>query len=1313
MFQRILYRLFLGFLILAFTSVSLLSYLLEIRLDGEGFRIGKISFEPYFTVENVALSYEKDSLFVDIETAYIQKRVLDFLEPQRRFEKIGFSIKNGYLKGEETIGFSLLYPPKMPLEIIVEETLRLHIAENQQIELGFQRLLLKDLKKWVKEFTYHPSFDWLSTGVIDGWIRLDLLAKKVIDSQLILENIHGGNQISGSEIFIERIRLLADQKMDVLNGSMRFVEPNEGYDFGIENLAGVFRWTQDNGVFFNLDGLLRQGEDTYPIFLEGCRGEHTIFEADASLLLDRPRGALERIQDFRKAKNPSIDKEMSLEPLNIDSTGIKRYFHISLENPREGQVILKGLFDHVVESELHAFKQLFKPNILELDLIHVEELKAKFEIKGVWENGHLLSISAENMEGDARVSFYGQPAVPLAISGSYSDSKILQCQILDKTSRGIVDLHIQEGKIDISGAHLSSLLLNALLTPYRDGWVLKGVADVYGQIEKNCTKIHLSSSDLTFIDENVEFILTNHPLHADFLILEDQNVQGILKCENGNLQISGVVDAPLIFSNLSSRISIFNEEVYLDEITTYFKETQLQGRLQLKPISTGGRRLELEVDKAKGPLQNFSDWIHPIDPFLHGEVVLDSKGFRLQADLVEGGDLDYEIDLMVKGAQLGKKDSPYAIMDCAFSHSTWSQITRFDLSLMEESVDWLRFSGQIENQFISFDPDKNHLFQRPFKQIIGGKGEGGIALSLSKEDLDAVFILLGIDRFKNLEQFECFFGFKDFGNTLAATFKADQQEWNFIKEKEILTLKKGAVIYEGYTTLFEDIHLDLTSLQLSTPSIKLNGPETDLQLGIDKGNLTIDSGKFRGISFHSIDPSCCKFEGFCLKFAKGSYLIDKSHRFYLSDISIDLFSQNILLKSSKLEMDPPSWLMFKTPLSGWLKGEYNPKETFFELKMTPFSGMVFGQNIQMHQISGVFHKEAFNAQMEGMLDQLHFKTSFKTVKRGYERIKCSIDTDLGKAFVTIENHPEEGWRILESKGDLIGLIWSCAPGKKSIGKEKISLVGSWTLDPYLFENGLKTFKIPFKNQYKIEKPIRFNGTLDIFPEAEKKWAFKGNVTSKNMKVEGIFCRNLSFEVNYEEDQLNLSKIHLVDSAYELEVDHCDVLLNQREALLEGIRLLDFRPSAMKSVSGSKPDDPFMIKELVIPTLWMQYTDKLECKGKGELYFINREYRKKNLTDLPWDILGVLGLDPSLLVPICGHLEFSLDKDKIYFDRLKRSFSESHRSSFFLDPKNLSYIGLDGKLFVRLRMKQSVILKLTEPFMIAIDGDVANPIFKLK
>lgn len=1287
-------------------------------------RIGKISIEPYFSIENIALSYEKESLFIDIETAYVHKKVLDFLDDQRHFQKVGFSIKNGFFKGDNTISFSLDYPPKMPLQILVEETFELHIQEDKKIEICFERLPLKELKKWVKEFTYHPSFDWVSSGVIDGWIRLDLSAKKVLDSQLSFENIHGGNQDSGSEIFIEKIKLLSDQKMEVYNGSMRFVEPKEGYDFGIENLAGVLRWTQDNGVFFNLDGFLRQGEDTYPIFLEGCRGENTIFEADASLLLDNSSGSVQEIKELREAKtlyreSENIPQEQSLEGAKdlkkgfTDSCGIKRYFHISLENPKEGLVILKGLFDHVVESELHALKQLFKPNIVELDLVHVEELKAKFEIKGVWENGHLKAISAENIQGDAWVSFHGEQSVPLGISGSYSDSGILQCQILDKTSKGNIDLVIQEEKIDVSGVHLSSLLLNALLTPFRDGWSIKGVADVYGHIEKNRTQMHLSSSDLTFTDENVEFVLTNQPLHADFLILEDQNIQGILDCQSGTLEISNVTEKPLVFSDLKSRISIWNEEVYLDEITTYFKDTKLLGKLNLKPISTGGRRLELEVDSAKGPIENFSDWIHPLNQFVDGEVALDSQGFRLQADLIIGGDIDYSIDLRVKEARLGNKDRTYTNLDFTLCHSTWSQTTRFELCLGEKSVDWLRFSGQIENQFISFDPNKNHLFQRPFKQIMGGKGEGGIALTLGKEDLNAFFTLISLDPPKNFEQFDCFLGFKDFGNFLAGTVKVDQQEWSFVKDKEFFTLKKGGLFFEGYTTHFEDIHLNLSTMECSSSSIKLQGVETDLQMHIERGNLFVSSGLFKGVSFHSIDPTYFKLDAFCLCFTNGSFMIDNRHRFFLSGISIDLFSDNIVLKSSKLDFDPPTTFMFRTALSGWIKGEYSNQQSHFEIKMTPFSGCFFGQSVQVYQLGGVFYKEGFKAQMEGMLDHMHFKSTIKSLKKDFERVKCSFETDLGKAYIIVENHPEEGWRVYESRGELLGLIWSCAPAKNTIAKEKISLIGTWTLDPNLFENGLNTFKIPLKIPYKIEKPLRLNGILDIYTSRDKKLAFRGNLSGRNMKIQGIFCRNLFAEVRYEDDQLNLSKVRLVDPAYELEVDHCDVLCSGKEALVEGIRLIDFRPSALKNYSGSKPDDPFMIKELVIPSLWMQFSDRLECKGKGELYFMNREHRKKNLTDLPWDILGVLGLDPSLLVPVCGHLEFSFDKDKVLLDRLKRSFSDSHRSSFFLDQKNPSYIGLDGKICIRLRMKQSVILKLTEPFMIAIDGEVNNPTFKLK
>ena len=135
--------------------------------------------------------------------------------------------------------------------------------------------------------------------------------------------------------------------------------------------------------------------------------------------------------------------------------------------------------------------------------------------------------------------------------------------------------------------------------------------------------------------------------------------------------------------------------------------------------------------------------------------------------------------------------------------------------------------------------------------------------------------------------------------------------------------------------------------------------------------------------------------------------------------------------------------------------------------------------------------------------------------------------------------------------------------------------------------------------------------------------------------------------------------------------------------------------------------------MVIPSLFVKLQNGVEMRGKGELFFINQEPKKKNILDLPWDILSVLGLDPSLLVPVCGQLEFTFDRNKILIDRLRRSYSDKNRSTFFLDPKAVSYIGLDGTLYIRIRMKQSVILRLAEPFVIAIDGNVSQPSFKLK
>lgn len=1259
-----------------------MTHLLDLKMEKGGVRIGSFSLGNVFSCENIYLRYSQEYLFVDVDRAYIRKGVVDYLSSERVFQKIGFSIKNGFFKGDKTVQFSLNYPPESPLELHIEQKLGVKIFQDQTVEFLIDDLEIVELKSWVKEFYDHPSFDWISQGVLNGNLKLDPNQMVLNEGELFIENIQGGDLDSGSKISVEKIKIRSDQKIEVENGSVRVNEPKDGYDFGVENLNGIIHWTMDQGIFFNLDGLLRQGLDTYPLFLEGCKGNEKIFEADASLMLDQGQN-------------------------------LKRYFHISLENPKPGQVILKGLFDHVVESELNALKQLFKPNVPELEMFQVESMQAHFEMKGIWENGHLSSISVEDIFGEFDVSFHSMPNVHLSATGRYAENGTLTATIFDHASNGQIQISWDQEKTIFYGFKVSDQLLNSVLTPFRDGWLLKGEADLNGRIESNQTKVHLSSQDLTFLDQNIEFCLTKKGLEADFVILEDQNIQGVLDCQEGELKVTLYEKEPLVFHNLSSRISIFNEDVYLDEIETKHFNTDLKGRLWVRPISTGGKRLYLHVDSARGPLKDFGGWIHPLDQFVEGEVTLDPKGFTLEADLIENGSLNYEIDLKVHRATVGNPTDPFCHLDVEFYHSTWNKKSLFQVRMGEEAVDWFRLCGQLDDQFFTFDPKKTHLFQKPLKQIHGGEKEGGVAFELHGEDLEAVGRIFQMKGRIPFEKIECFVGFRDMAALIAGTLKLDQQELSFFKENNRWTLKKGGFKLANTHCKFEDLHFDLDHLWLDTEFFHFSNADLDLKMKSQEGALTLFEGTYHLSSITSIEPIKISLEWPCLKLQGGSLCLDLKHKLSISSLQLNILDPSIQLRSSKVEFCYDFLGDAKTVMSGWVKGEWAEGKKILEYKMTPISTSIYGQPLQIHKMECCFHPHGLKMDVDGKMDHLHFKGQIRSFKKAFDRFRIQLDSDLGHAFFDVESDKEVGWVLHESKGDLIGLIWSVLPYKTLKDREKLTWISSLTVDPTLFTQGLKTFKIPIELPYQIEKPIYWTGKSTFFRDSSKSPIFEGSLHGKNLKLQGIHCRNMAMQLLYEEGQLILKKMRFVDPAFDLDVQSCIVQLDTLNILAEGITLTDFKPTLLKPTNGSKSEDPFMIKEMVIPSLFVKVQNGLEIRGKGELYFINQEPKKKNILDLPWDILSVLGLDPSLLVPVCGQLEFTFDRNRILIDRLRRSYSDKNRSTFFLDPKAISYIGLDGALFIRIRMKQSVILRLAEPFVIAIDGNVSQPSFKLK
>jgi hypothetical protein len=119
-------------------------------------------------------------------------------------------------------------------------------------------------------------------------------------------------------------------------------------------------------------------------------------------------------------------------------------------------------------------------------------------------------------------------------------------------------------------------------------------------------------------------------------------------------------------------------------------------------------------------------------------------------------------------------------------------------------------------------------------------------------------------------------------------------------------------------------------------------------------------------------------------------------------------------------------------------------------------------------------------------------------------------------------------------------------------------------------------------------------------------------------------------------------------------------------------------------------------------------------AKGELFFINSFRREHTLFDIPSDLLGrIVGLDLELLIPACGHLTYELKNGFFHLTSLHHSFSEGHRSEFFLVPDPAPIMDLDGNLHIIVSMKQFVLFKLTESFQILIDGKLNDPQFHLQ
>lgn len=303
-------------------------------------------------------------------------------------------------------------------------------------------------------------------------------------------------------------------------------------------------------------------------------------------------------------------------------------------------------------------------------------------------------------------------------------------------------------------------------------------------------------------------------------------------------------------------------------------------------------------------------------------------------------------------------------------------------------------------------------------------------------------------------------------------------------------------------------------------------------------------------------------------------------------------------------------------------------------------------------------------------------------------------------------------RIHELQGNFLGMEASLF--EESFTPEGGSLLGSVYFNfskilPLLQE----TYK-PWVQNLQLGEGYELKGH---FSYGKNQNAFQGILSGKEFEIGGFSFKTLLAKMYWSKDRLELKDVKLSDSSGVLKIDSFSMRNTSlgRILFVPKIQIKEFRPSLMKKI-GKEAEDmkPFLIRNFVLENVQGCLEDPESFTAKGSLHFINSFKREHTFFDLPSEVLGrIFGLDLELLIPVTGKMEVELKQGKLFFTSLTEAFSENHRSKFFLaEPEMPSFIDLQGNLHIYVKMKQYVLFKFTENFILKVEGKLNDPTFSL-
>lgn len=365
--------------------------------------------------------------------------------------------------------------------------------------------------------------------------------------------------------------------------------------------------------------------------------------------------------------------------------------------------------------------------------------------------------------------------------------------------------------------------------------------------------------------------------------------------------------------------------------------------------------------------------------------------------------------------------------------------------------------------------------------------------------------------------------------------------------------------------------------------------------------------------------------------------------------------------------------------------------------------LVFGcdyQDISLDFLTKIQLKEELEAKVsikEGHVEEHDERSSLEIVCRSSE---------------------EEGFYLQSIEGGIYGIDFSFRRNPRAYlpyvmiltGQMKIDTTGLVKSFPKLFYQAIKD--LGMGSGYELSGDWVFS-KKDI-----KASYFKGFLKGRDFEFLGFYFKTLLSEVEMNSRGIVIHDFSLSDLSGVVQIKEAKVQKSEEDGswkvLVPEIMVQDFRPSFLKKYDGQEERiKPFVIKDLHFFNIEGTLGYKESFSGRGYLDFINTFKRETNLLDIPIEIMGRIGFDLGLFVPVIGKMDFEMTEGKIFLRELKNTYSEGKRSRFYLPGHKDAYIGLDGSIFIDIKMKQYVLLKITEPFTLSIRGSLLKPRYSLR